>query len=554
MLDGDREIPVSGGKLRALLAILLVHANRAVSEDALIEALWGDAATRRSADNLHVLVSRLRKTLGSDRVVRDGGGYLIRVEDDELDLTRFEALRAESKPHEALALWHGPPLADFTYEQWSVGEIRRLDELRLLAVEERIEADLGGGRHAELVGELQALVAEHPLREEFRRQLILALYRSGRQAEALEAYRAAHRMLNEELGLEPSPALRELEQAVLRQDPELEAPRRLVPAFAGATAPRRRALTAAAAAALAFAGAATAFALVDRNDESHAAAAAQRRAPRPPSTGGPAPNVRSVTTTRLVVLRERTTRTRPSRPPRTTTSEPPPPAPQPPPPSQQRSRRRPKNIPPPPTHPQPQPESAAERFTDNFDDGVRNGAFWHQIVTGTGITLTERNGRLEVEFASDGLAGGEFHVLGAHYGTQCRFVGDFDAHVDYELLDWPMPNGVAVQLNAWFTRRGAVSVGRQSQTWDEEYVTWADARGNSRPTLDTRGSLRIRRVDGTISTHYKSGRQWLSLGAARTTEAPMLAIQAMTTDETFGHKPVRVAFDNFALVADQPVC
>ena len=555
VLDGDREIAVSGGKLRALLANLLVHANRAVSEDALIEVLWGDGATSRSADNLHVLVSRLRKTIASDRVVRVGGGYLIRVNGGELDLTRFEALRAEGKPHAALELWHGPPLADFTYEQWSVGEIRRLEELRLVTVEERIEADLEAGRHAELVGELQGLVAEYPLREEFRRQLILALYRSGRQAEALEAYRDAHRMLDEELGLEPSPALRELEQAVLRQDPELEAPRRFMPALGAAAAPRRRLLSAVAAAALAFAGAATAFALVDRNDASRGtAAAAQLPVSRPSSTGEVEPNVRPVTT-RLIVVQERTKHTGPSRPPRTPTSEPPPPAPQPPaPPPQQPYRPRPKNIPPPPAQPRPEPKSAPERFTDNFDDGMRNGAFWHQILTGTGISLNERNGRLEVEFTADGLAGGDFHVLGAHYGTQCRYLGDFDARIDYELLDWPIPNGVVVQLNAWFTRRGSVSIGRQSQTWDEEYVTWADPRGNSRPTLDSRGSLRIRRVDGTISTHYKSGTQWLSLGSARTTEAPMLAIQAMTTDETFGHKPVRVAFDNFVLVADQPVC
>ena len=225
--DGDREIAVGGGKQRSLLALLLLHADHGVSEDALIEALWGENASPKAGANLHVLVSRLRGSIGADRVAREGGGYRIRVEDGEVDVDRFERLHREQRFEEALAIWHGPPLADFTYETWAENEIHRLEELRLLALEERIEADLASGKHAELVGELQSLVAEHPLREGLRRLLIIALYRSGRQAEALEAYRDARRMLDEELGLLPSPALRELEAAVLRQDPELDAPSRV---------------------------------------------------------------------------------------------------------------------------------------------------------------------------------------------------------------------------------------------------------------------------------------------------------------------------------------
>jgi DNA-binding SARP family transcriptional activator len=556
--DEDREITVSGHKQRGLLALLLLHANQSVSEDVLIDALWGEGASEKAGRNLHVLVSRLRASIGADRVLREAGGYLIRVEEGELDAHQFERLRHEHRSAEALALWRGPPLADFVYEGWAENEIRRLEELRLVALEARIESDLASGDHAEVVGELQALVAEHPLRETLRCHLIVALYRCGRQAEALEAYRDARRMLDEELGLEPSPALRELEGAVLRQDPELEAPRRgQVLVAAGG---RRQAVRAAAVAVVvAFAGAAAAFVLVNRDDGGPRAAAARNPETKTVQAARPAAQrVRPVTTRAAPVRRppkpKPTRRAGPARtapqPPLVAASAMPPPPPN----EDAPAQTRPKSAPAPPPRSPQQPTLAPERFTDNFSDGVRDGALWHQIVTGTGITLAERNGRLEVEFAADGVAGGEFNVLRAHYGTHCRFLGDFDARVDFELLEWPPLNGVQVALNTWFNRRGGVMIARQSQTWDEEYTSWADPRSNSRPTLDTRGSLRIKRVGNTISTHYKSGKEWLSLGAARTDESPMLAIQAMTTNEQFGNKPVRVALDNFELVAQQPVC
>ncbi|HEU4865153.1 MAG TPA: AfsR/SARP family transcriptional regulator [Actinomycetota bacterium] len=557
--DGDREITVSGHKQRGLLALLLLHANQSVSEDGLIEALWGEGASEKAGRNLHVLVSRLRASIGADRVLREAGGYLIRVEEGELDVDQFERLRREHRPAEALELWRGPALADFAFEGWAQNETRRLEELRLVSLEERIESDLASGDHAEVVGELQKLVAENPLRETLRRYLIVALYRCGRQAEALEAYQDARRMLDEELGLEPSPALRELEGAVLRQDPDLDAPSR-VRALAPQEKRRSGMLLAAAAAMLGFAGAATAVVLLQRHDVDRVSAAALPN--RVTTTSSTQARTTPTTTGRLVVVRNRRTTPKPkASPPRTQTSAtaqpvPPPalpPAPRPPE-KTAPARTRPRSVPPPPPRSPAQPAIAPERFTDNFDDGVRNGTLWHQIITGTGITLAERNGRLEIEFAADGVAGGDFNVLGAHYGTQCRFLGDFDARVDFELLEWPPLNGVQVALNAWFARRGGVMIARQSQTWDEEYMSWADPRSNSRPTLDLRGSLRVKRVGNTISTHYKSGKEWLSLGAARTDESPMLAIQAMTINEQFGDKPVRVAFDNFELVAHQPVC
>lgn len=234
VVDGGRRLPLGGRKQRALLALLLLDANRVISSDALIDALWGEGASPKAGGNLHTLISRLRRTIGTDRIERHAGGYLLRAVESEIDLCRFERLRNEASVLPpaaaserlglAIDLWRGPALADFAYERWASIEVERLEELRLGVIEERVEADLARARHPALVGELQRLVAGHPVREGFRRQLILALYRSGRQAEALEAYQSARRMLDEELGLEPSAALKELEAAVLRQDPSLDAP------------------------------------------------------------------------------------------------------------------------------------------------------------------------------------------------------------------------------------------------------------------------------------------------------------------------------------------
>ena len=215
-------LDVGGPKQRTLLAALLLEANRVVSCDRLIDALWEEAPPEKAQKALHVYVSQLRKLLGSERLETKAPGYLLRVEPDELDLERFERLHDEERFHEALALWRGPPLADFAYHRFAAADIERLEERRLACLEERIERDLAAGQHAQLVGELEALVKEHPLRERPRLQLMLALYRSGRQAEALELYQDARRALVEELGIEPGRALRELHQAILRQDPELE--------------------------------------------------------------------------------------------------------------------------------------------------------------------------------------------------------------------------------------------------------------------------------------------------------------------------------------------
>jgi DNA-binding SARP family transcriptional activator len=234
VFEHERPLALGGVKQRSLLAILLLHANELVSTDRLVDQLWGHAPPATAVKSIQVYVSRLRKELGDGRLVTRAPGYVLRVEPPELDLARFEQLAGEAsraapeaaarKLRDALALWRGPALADLAYEQFAQVEIARLEEMRLAVLEQRIDAELKAGRHAELVGELESLVTHHPLRERLRCQLMLALYRSSRQAEALEAYRAARRELQEELGLEPSGELRELEQAILRQDPELDAP------------------------------------------------------------------------------------------------------------------------------------------------------------------------------------------------------------------------------------------------------------------------------------------------------------------------------------------
>ena len=220
-VDG-RAVDLAGHKQRALLAVLLLDANHVVSADRLTDALWEDEPPRTAGKALQVYVSELRKQLGKERVQTKAPGYLLRVEEGELDLERFQRLHTEGRHAEALSLWRGPPLGEFAFERFAQPEIARLRELRLGCLEYRIEADLASGRHAELVGELAALVKEHPLRARLRVQLMLALYRSGRQAEALDVYRDGRRILVDELGIEPSGELRELQQAILNQDPALE--------------------------------------------------------------------------------------------------------------------------------------------------------------------------------------------------------------------------------------------------------------------------------------------------------------------------------------------
>src|SRR4051812_20652570 len=236
--DG-RALELGGPKPRALLAMLALHANRPVSAERVAVALWGEDTPPRAVKTVQVYVARLRKALGDPEVlVTTPGGYCLRVRPGELDAERFErsvpdgrralaAGRGEDAAADlraALGLWRGPPLAELASAPFAPAEIERLEEQHLAAVEVRVEADLAAGRHAELVGELQQLTSAHPWRERLHAQLMLALYRSGRQADALEAYQRAREVLVEQLGIEPGAELHDLHEAILAHDPALAAP------------------------------------------------------------------------------------------------------------------------------------------------------------------------------------------------------------------------------------------------------------------------------------------------------------------------------------------
>src|SRR3954452_18941176 len=268
-LDGG-PAPLGPKQQRAVLAMLALELNRTVSMDRLIDGLWGERAPPSAPKLVQLYVSQLRRLLGAEaEIVTRGRGYELRLAAERVDAGRFERLVAEAGDadgsaarlaREALALWRGAALADVADEPFAAAAIRRLEELRLRATELAIEGDLAAGRHRELIGELEALVDAHPLSERLHAQRMLALYRSGRQAEALEAFRHARRRLVDEIGVEPGPELRTLHDAILRQDataldlptvvrpPSVAVDGRAPPA--AARTPRPRMLAAAAALAL----------------------------------------------------------------------------------------------------------------------------------------------------------------------------------------------------------------------------------------------------------------------------------------------------------------
>jgi DNA-binding SARP family transcriptional activator len=448
--DDRRQIELGGSKRRAVLAFLVLHANEVVGRDRLIDELWGEQAPRNASAALHSHVSRLRKQLGPDVLATRAWGYIVRTEPGEIDLERFQRLVDDAEPlpareraeklREALALWRGGPLEDLAFEPALARDVARLEELRLAVLENRIDADLEAGYRNDITGELEALIAEHPLRERLRGQLILALYRGGRQAEALEVYRETRRVLADELGLEPSPELRELERAILRQDPSLvptEPSAERVLASRGRPGRRRRLFGAAGVVLLAVGGA-LAYAAVRQQGSTHAAASAtpaqqtvtvaaattpaapvRRGAPRRRPT--PEVTARHAPRTRRVQHRFH----RPSRAAKATRRVAPSPV---------QSARA--SAGPPPTGTRTTSRHRL-RIADSFNSSVFDGTIWYVIREGSGFDVGQENGRLVWSFASGATPGGTYDDVGGHYGTRCRFPGDFDARVDYTLLEWP---------------------------------------------------------------------------------------------------------------------
>jgi DNA-binding SARP family transcriptional activator len=489
VLSGDRALPLGGERQRALLSYLLLHANEVVAGSRLLDELWAEPPGG-GLGALQTQVSRLRRIL-EGRILTVGSGYSIRVEEGELDLDRFRSLLAEAGAtadpaqrsatlREADALWRGIPLEGIDVPFASV-EISALEELRLAALEDRIDAELELSRDRELVAELSTLVARYPLRERLRAQLILALYRSGRQADALEAYRSTRQMLDEKLGLEPSPALRELERAILRHDPALAAktPQQIAPA----TRRRRRRVVGLVAAAVGLASlAGGAIALSTDGDGT---TRGKSHARRPASASAQVHH--------------------------------------------------------------------AVTISDRFNSDYIDPTIWAIVADGGDVSAAEEGGRLVLTVGPKAVPGGTYDQIDVHAGTQCSFPGDFDARVDYKLLDWPAADNVWVGLNAIYA--SAAVMREATSQFGDIYRSWVTTANGNIPLPDTSGSMRISRVDGMETTYFWHEGRWRKLASAPSPGAAVLGLGASSgASDSFGRKEVRVAFDNFHVTARNPVC
>jgi DNA-binding SARP family transcriptional activator len=569
------------------LALLLLHANEVVRTERLIDELWGEQAPRNASAALHNHVSRLRKALGPDVLARREWGYVLRADEESIDLHRFERFVAAAEPlparerstklNGALSLWRGPALADLAHEPGLQTEIARLDELRLTTLERRIDADLEAGRNAELVGEIEALIAANPLREHLRWQLILALYRAGRQAEALEVYRETRRVLTEELGLEPSPELRELEKAILRQDPAIAAAA-TVPSAASIDRPRRSRRRAALLTLIGLAligiGVAVPFVLIG-NKSSH-----QNMGVATVGLSSTATTVsasQTTTTPAHVHVAKRTLRSRHSSrhvrhqskrvavhrtaapaaavvvAPATakTTSAP----------ARPRTRAETRKSKSAAARATPRSTATKPRIvtiSDNFSGNQIDGTIWYQVYQGTGWSLSDRGGHLEFTFPPGTAPGGQWDVYGGHVGTLCEFPGNFDARVDFALNQWPPSNWIDVSLwsffkpnnDGWGVFRGS------SPQWGERYTGYlGPGSGGSASLDDSSGSLRLTRRNGLVTAYFLHNAKWISFGSAYNTRPTVIAVGA-TSEQS---PPVRggtavIDLDNFTVTATNPIC
>jgi DNA-binding SARP family transcriptional activator len=578
VLDG-RVLPLGGPRQRALLARLLVDANRVVSADRLTADLW-EAPPQDAHGALQNQVSRLRKVLG-DRLVTKAPGYLVRVEPGELDLDRFRSLVAEAGStadlaarsrllREADGLFRGTPLGDVE-APFATSEAAALDELRLAAVEGRVDADLERGRHAELVPELGALVRAHPLRERLRGQQILALYRCGRQADALDAYRATKRMLDEELGLEPSPALRELERAILTQDESLAAAATVADeqapvalAEAARRGPRwgRIALIAAGVVLLlALAAAAAVFATFTASSVTTSHAAVNQPAVAV-AAAHPAQKVRKVHKVhkvhKTVALVKHAVAAKPHRvvtpavaptthqqttKPVTTTSSHPAPT------------LKPKSKPPVTTTTTTTTTAPAQStLTDDFSESTPNTKLWNVTGDGSGYTWTLQNGKLVFTIPPDAQTGGNYNMVGPGWATQCRFDGNFDERIDYQLLDWPSASGAHVQINAWVFPTSNSSAGRMTNQFSESYNGNVNQGWDLVDTQDMQGTLRLVRTGAGETAYYLSKGNWVAIHTGTAPGQAQLGIQVFAMASDWSHKQIRVAFDNYSVTASSITC
>jgi hypothetical protein len=416
-------------------------------------------------------------------------GYVLRVEPGELDLDRAHSLIEEAAAtddprrrrrllRETESLWQGEPLSGLDFPFVAL-EREALEELRVTTTEARLAADLDSGVDAAVVPELTALVARYPHRERLRELLMLALYRSGRQSDALEVYREARRFLHDELGLEPGPGLRRLEQAVLHQDPELIPAGRVRP-----IRPRGRwiALVTACATAIVAILVATE---VSGSRHAHASpfatmsAAAIAAAPLPAG---------------WITIQD------------------------------QFSRRR------------------------------LNSALWDTFASGSGASLTVRGHRLDVVLPPDGRVGGRFRQIGAGIFSVCRFNGDFDARIDYRLLDWPTRSGARAQLSGWIFPNRNSDAARESALPGERVDGDMPTTHNLLYLGDRSGALRLLRRGGRMVALAWHKRRWVVLASERDAGQVQLGINLWADSSDWGHRRVEAAFDNFRASAPHMAC
>jgi DNA-binding SARP family transcriptional activator len=570
--DGDRRLDLVGSKRRAVLAFLLLHANEVVSIDRLIDQLWGEKAPRNAAAALQTHVSRLRKELGPEVVATRAWGYVLRTEPGAIDLERFQRLVAEAdnlpareraqQLREALALWRGRPLEDLAFEPALAKDIARLEELRLAVLENRIDADLEAGNHNGVVGELETLIAEHPLRERLRGQLILALYRCGRQAEALEVYRETRRVLADELGLEPSPELRELERAILRQDPALAATPATIQSLAKSQPPpgRRRRLYLCGVALLLLAGIGAAAAFVGTRG-THVAqrststpAATSSSTTTHPTAAGEHPGVtrrhaqvvvrRAVRGAKRAAEAATSNHALATKPTISQRSELP---------SEPTTRTAtPTTGPTQRTSTSPSSATKPVRIADDFSDPTIDPLIWGTWSQGTGASAAQQNGQLVSAIAANATFESQFHTVGINVGTKCKFPGKFDARVDYALLRWPAGSGASVSLVAYQT--GPVEEVSRTTTsqWGDIYNTWP-GRG-AVALADTSGSLRLARSNGVVRTYIWHHDQWKELGAQPISGQIWVGVTLSSNANDWQQMSVAAGFDNFVVTAPDATC
>jgi DNA-binding SARP family transcriptional activator len=559
--DGEQPVEIAGAKRRALLALLVLRANEVVRSELLVDELWGERPPRNAASALQTHVSRLRKTLGAETIASREWGYVLRAAPAEIDLRHFEGLVAEAEPlaaqpraaklAEALALWRGPPLADLVNEPALHDDIIRLEELRLSTLERRIDAELEAG-NADVVGELETLVARHPLREHLRWLLILALYRNDRQAEALEVYRETRRVLTEELGLEPSPALKELEQAILRQDPSLDAnaqPTHAEPPAEDPDEPSRRRYPSAALLALlalGLAGTATAIALLHPEKgttsgtpteaiyetlttttprtDTHPKAGEEKSTTDEKHTTAPPGHHTSHSTT--------TTESHASStgPPTSTGAH--------------KSNNK---------HKQGAAASKPVVITDNFSESTLDPLVWNTGGGGSGASSTLANGQLVFSIAANATFDPQYHFVGSAINTLCTFPGDFEARVAFTLLQWPAANGARISLSAQQPASDVEHIERVTAPWGDGYNAYPSGTSVTR-LPDQSGLLRVTRANGIIRVFFRHNNKWIKLGQKPYLGSLVIGIGLDAIQQDWQQQAVSAAFDNFVLKTPKAEC